>query len=155
MPEKSWRTSCCRCEEVCVCAGQILSFFGSCARSFSRNLSLSHLSLCSSSQYPITLSLFSLLSHPPLVFLFISLVLLLPWSPGIMIHYSSQLVPLFIHSQVILEWWIVVRRTSMERKISRQLWRLRGSSSCPTHRTGTWLIKWAPHGCRECSTRWS
>lgn len=57
--------------------------------------------------------------------------------------------------QVILVLWIVARKTSMERKTSRLLWRLRGSSSCLTRLTGTWLTKWAPPACRECSTRWS
>ena len=78
----------------------------------------------------------------------------LPPGPPLIIP-PSICAPRTFPPQDISEWWIAVRKTSTGRKISRRLWRLRGSSSCPTRRTGTWLTKWAPHGCSECSTRWS
>lgn len=119
-------------------------------------LRLSYLTLSLVTFCPITLSSFCLLSFPPRVFLFMLPVLLLPFSAGTTGHYSSlHLRPCSFPPQVTSEWWIAVRKTSMGKKISRRLWRLRGSSSCPTHRTGTWLKRWAPHGCSECSTRWS
>lgn len=135
MPEMYWRTSCCRYGEVCIIQWAVQGYKTARFSSLSSSYNLS--------QYPINLPLFY--PHSPPLFAFLCILI---------IHYFSQFMSLFIHFQAILEWWIAVRRTLMERKTSRQPWRLRGNSSCPTQLTGTWLIKWAPHACRKYSTRW-